>query len=446
MSEGDGAGGSKKRGILRTTLLLLPVQVVFRAGEAVLPLLLAAWFGRTDATDVYYFSWAVFTFAGSLVFSAYQDSALVPILAEVKMKDRAELPRVIGSLFAYTLLLGGALATAIGVVALGYFRLRYHGADFALAARMVLPFSLFLVALSVKTFFGALLNAEHRYFAQPIASSVGIVANIGFIALLRADRGVLAIPSGALLGEALAIGVLGYAAIGLVKMRFTLTLERPEPVRRFTRLIASEVGGGAVTRVNPVVDQLMAGLAGVVGGGTMLRYTGDVASLPTSLLQATLLPVLLSHLAEDFAEGKLDKIRTTVNRSLVSVCTILAAMAAILFVLRGPILRFVFLRGEMDVAGVERMIAILPYHLVGLAPFGALLVLARAHVAIKNSPIMLSMGILNASLNAVFNVVLMKAIGLEGIALSTSCVQLAIAIVFWFRLEARLLPRTARPT
>jgi peptidoglycan biosynthesis protein MviN/MurJ (putative lipid II flippase) len=41
-------------------------------------------------------------------------------------------------------------------------------------------------------------------------------------------------------------------------------------------------------------------------------------------------------------------------------------------------------------------------------------------------------------LNAVFNVVLLKAIGLEGIALSTSCVYAAIAIVFWVRLQRKL--------
>ena len=32
----------------------------------------------------------------------------------------------------------------------------------------------------------------------------------------------------------------------------------------------------------------------------------------------------------------------------------------------------------MDWLGVERMVRLLPYQLVGLAPFGALLVLARA--------------------------------------------------------------------
>jgi putative peptidoglycan lipid II flippase len=207
---------------------------------------------------------------------------------------------------------------------------------------------------------------------------------------------------------------------------------------RFARLVSAEVGGGAVTRVNPVVDQFMAGLSVVVGGGTLLRYSNDVATLPTSLLQAALLPVLLSHLSDDFAARDFDKIRRTVVRALGAVIGLLLLATLLLWLVRAPLLRFVFLRGNMDAAGVDRMIRLLPYHLVGLAPFGALLVLARAHVAVKNSTIMLSMGILNAGCNAIFNVVLLEAIGLEGIALSTSCVQAAVAVVFWFRFDKKL--------
>ena len=214
---------------------------------------------------------------------------------------------------------------------------------------------------------------------------------------------------------------------------------------KVAHLIAHEVGGGAVTRVNPVVDQLMAGLAGVIGAGTMLRYSGDIAMVPTSLLQAALLPVLLSHLSDDFARRDLVTFRRTVIRALASVSALLLLSTAVLWIFRAPILRFVFLRGEMDAEGVDRMIHLLPYHLVGLAPFGALLVLARAHVALKNSGIMIGMGLLNAGCNAVFNVVLLKLMGLEGIALSTSCVQLAIAVTFWFQFESRLKKVRAMP-
>ena len=93
---------------------------------------------------------------------------------------------------------------------------------------------------------------------------------------------------------------------------------------------------------------------------------------------------------------------------------------------------------EMDAAGVERMIELMPYHLVGVAPFGALLVLARAHVALKNSRIMVSMGLINACSNVLFDVVLLRPLGLKGVALSTSLVHTVVAIVFYVRLESRL--------
>jgi len=414
------------------------MHVVFRAGDALLPVLLAMWFGRNDATDVYYFAWAVFALAGSLVFSAYVDSAIIPVIAEVKISTPRDWSRVTGSLLAHTLVLAFALAVAVGLLALGWFRFRYSGPSFQLAATMVPLFSAYLVALTVKTFFVAILNSEHRFFAFPVASFIGTVVTISLIATLRGALGVLAVPLASLSGELAAICMLAYVTFGALKLRMKLTLERPEAVKKFARLVIYDVAGGAVTRINPVLDQLMAGLAGVVGGGTLLRLSSDVSSVPTSLVQASLLSVLLSHLSDDFAARDYVKMRRTVIRALFYVCGLLVLASALLYVIRMPLLRVVFLRGDMDADGVERMARIFPYHLVGLAPFGALLVLARAHVAMKNTSIMLGMGVMNAGLNAVLNVVFLRLIGLEGIALATSIMHLAVAIVFWLRFETKL--------
>jgi len=425
---------------------LLGAQVVFRAGDAALPLLLAAWFGRSSSTDVYYFSWAAFAFAGSLVFSVFQDSAIVPILSDLRVSGEHHRlgARVRGSLLGHTLVFGGVLAAIIGVLAVVSFALRYEGAELALAVKMVPIFCAYLVALSVRTFFVAVLNAEHRYFAHPVAGAAGIVTTIGLIASLHSSLGIVIIPTAALAGELVSASALAFVAMGLLHLRMPLTLERPEPVRQFVRRAASEAGGGALTRVNPVVDQLMAGLAGVVGGGTLLRYSGDVSSVLTSLLQASLLPVLLSVLSDELAHGK--SVRETVHRALAWSCGVLAAGSLLVYAVRAPLMRIVFLRGEMDAGGVDRMIDILPYHLLGVAPFGALLVLARAHVALKNSRIMVSMGILNASLNLIFDVVLVKAMGLRGLALSTSLTHLVVAMVFWYRLDLGVARRPASDT
>jgi putative peptidoglycan lipid II flippase len=428
---------SARRSIARTTLLLLPLQIVARGVEALLPLVLAVWFGRNDVTDVYYFAWAVFALAGSLVFSAFQDSAVVPVLAELKLRDPALVPAVRGSLLAHTLVFGGALAVGIGAVASAWFALRYSGPALGVALGMVAPFSLYLVALSVKTFFASMLTAEHRYIPLPVAGAVGAVVTLGVIGLGRGALSMTAVPCGSLAGELAAAWVLA-ASTRAAGIGLHVTLARPEPVRRIARLVASEVGGSAVTRVNPVVDQLMATLAGVVGGGTLLKLSGDVATVATSLLQASLLPVLLTHLSDDFAAGHARELRAKVRRALGSVIALLAAASALLWLVRRPLLHLVFGHGAMDWAGVERMAALLPYHLVGLAPFGALLVLARAHVAAQNSRIMISMGVLNAALNAGLNLAFLPWLGLEGIALSTSCTYAVVAVVFAVRFEARL--------
>ncbi|HEY8074462.1 MAG TPA: hypothetical protein VIF62_10135, partial [Labilithrix sp.] len=198
----------EKKGIVRTTLVVLPAQIVFRGIEAVLPLLLAYWFGRSAATDVYNFVFMVFALAGSLVFTAYQDSALVPILAEERLARRAEMPRLLGSLLAHTWLIGGVIATAVGGLAIAAFAIRWSGPELRLSALMVVPFSFFLVAVSTRTFFATLLASEHRYLVQPVASCLGMIANLGTLALLHARTGIALVPVAALAGELVATAVL----------------------------------------------------------------------------------------------------------------------------------------------------------------------------------------------------------------------------------------------
>lgn len=435
----------KPRGLVRTTLLLLPLQIVFRAGEGLMPFLLAIWFGANRATDVYKFTWAVFLFAGSLVFSAFHDSALVPILAEARLRDRDSVRTITGSLLAYTWLLGGALAIGVSAIALGWFSMVYEGDAFRLAALMIPALAVQLVALSTKTLFAAVLSAHHAFVPYPIASAASVVVNIAFIFFMRESMGVLAIPVGTMLGEIVAAGILATVTARYLGVVPALTFARPEPVMRFARLVAAEVGGNSVTRINPVVDQIIAEFVNVAGGLTILGLSYDVASVPTSLLQASLLSVLLAHLSDDFVARDIAKLRATVARASLVVFALLAAVTVLLVLVREPLLRLLFFRGKMTLDSVQQMADIFPYHLIGLAPFGVLLVMSRAHTAIQNSRIMLAMGILNASMNVGLNLVLIGPLGLRGIALATSGVHTLVAIVFWilFERRARQLARGA---
>jgi putative peptidoglycan lipid II flippase len=420
--------------IARTALRLLPLQALFRGGEAVLPLLLAAWFGRSMQTDVYYLLAAYFVFAASLLTGAFQDSAVVPVLIEVHGTHRAQFPQIAGALLGHTLAIGGALGAGMGafaaVVAVGASPLR------GLTLQLVLIMAIGMVATAVRAFYVGLLNARGLFHAHPVASGIGMGLTLLIIYLGRA-LGVTVIPLAMLAGETVAIALLMALARQGLGLWIVPNLSRPEPVRRIFSLVRLEAAGQLITRINPVIDQLMAGMAAVVGGGTLLRYATDVASLPTSILQATVLPVFLTRVAQE-ARRPAEFLRTTL-RTLIAAGAILTALAAALGAFRIPLCRLFFLHGAMDEGGVLRIAAILPWALLGVAPFGALLVLARAHVAQQNSRIMPSMGILNSTLNAVFNLLFVRFLGLSGIALSTSVTYLVVAVVFWVR-----LPRVVR--
>ncbi len=421
--------------VARTALLLLPLQIVFRGGEALLPLFLAAWFGRTVQTDLYYLLSAYFVFAAAILTGAFQDSGAVSVLVEVGATDPAALPRVAGALLGHTLAIGAAVGIVMGGFAATMAAVA--GPTRGLALELIGVMSVATLATAVRAFYVGLLNARGVFFAHPIGSGIGAALTWLLLVFGRATFGVGIVPLALLSGESAAIFCFAVIVSQVLRIRIVPNLERSEPVRRIFALLRLEVVGTLITRINPVIDQLMAGLAGVVGGGTLVRYAGDVASLPTSVLQATLFPVLLTRLAHEAKRPA--AFRATTRRTLAAVVAVSIVTSVLLAAFRGPLVRLLFLHGSMDRAGAARIADILPWALAGVAPFGALLVLARAHVAQQNSRIMPSMGVLNASLNAAFNALFVTWLGLSGIALSTSLTYLVVAVVFWFR-----LPRSAR--
>ncbi len=417
--------------IAGTALRLLPLQAVLRAGEALLPIALAAWFGRGAATDLYYLLAAYYVFAAALLTGAFQDSGAVTVLIDVGKHRPGELVEVAGSLLGHTLAISAGLSLGMGALGAVVFGLTTFSPTLAL--ELVALMSLGLVATAVRAFYVGFLNSRGMFRAHPIGSGLGMIVTWALLACSQRTLGVRAIPLAMFAGEVVAITIL-HGLTRRLGLDIVPSLRRSEPVRRILSLVRLETIGTVITRINPMADQLMSGLAGVLGGGTLIRYASDVAALPTSILQATVFPVFLSRLAHE--AGRPAQFSGTTRRTLVGVIVLLVMAAAFVATVRRPLCMLLFAHGAMDHAGVDRMADILPWALVGVPPFGALLVLARAHVALQNSRIMPSMGVLNATLNLVLNAAFVRFMGLSGILLSTSVTYVVVAAVFWLRLPA----------
>jgi putative peptidoglycan lipid II flippase len=423
--------------VLRTALLLLPLQIVLRGGEALLPLLLAAWFGRSEATDAYMLLGALYTFLGSIVVAAFQDSVLIPVVTELRLKRPAELGPVVRGLFGATLVTTLAASAVASVLGLGHALFATTGARSRLELAMIVPLALLVIAMGCRAFLVGLANAHQRYALHPAASGLGM--GLTLLGLSRTSSlGIAVLPWWLVAGEGTAVAVLFVAVSRTTGLTLRPALVASPEVRRFLRMVASEAGGSAVTRINPVVDQAFAAATGFVGGGTLLRYTFDIAGLPLTVLQATVFPILVGAFAHRVTVHGAQTLGPMVLRALAATTAFVAALAGLLHLFREPILALAFGHGEMDTAGLARMAEILPYALAGAVPFGCLLVLARAHVSLQNARIMFPLGVLNAAANLALNAVLVRPLGLEGLALSTSLVQLLLALAFAALLVRRL--------
>ncbi len=414
----------------KTTLRSLPLHMVARGGEATLPLFLAAWFGGSRETDLYFFALAVFKVAGSLVFAAFQDSALVPILAEMRGNEPERKKALMGSLLGHTLVYGGGLSALIFVSFAAVCCARYHGADRSLSLAVAAPLSLLLVVTAVRSLFSVFLNAERRFSIAPFSSALSVLATILTLTAGR-SAGVLIVPFALLAGEIVAAFALSRALGGMPRP----TLRRSRSLGRFARLATSELLGGAIARMSPLTDQVAASLVGVVGGGTLLTYSGDVAMAPTSLLAATLFPVMLTHVSAQAASRDLASARESVNRALFVSIAVLALSALALSLAARPLLSLVYARGAVDARALSVMTQVFPYQVLCLVPFGAVLILSRAHVALQNSAILPRIGALAAVTNLAFDLVLGRAMGLCGIALATAFTHVIVATALYASLD-----------
>jgi putative peptidoglycan lipid II flippase len=362
---------------------------------------------------------------------------LIPIVTELRLKSPEKLGSVAKSLFGATLVTTALASLTATALALGHALLAAAGERAAIELRMVPPLALLVVAMGCRAFLVGLANAHQRYALHPAASGLGM--GVTLLGLWRTfDSGIAVLPWWLVAGELTAIGVLFLTVARATGLTLRPSLQGTPEVRRFLRMVASEAGGSAVTRINPVVDQAFAAATGFVGGGTLLRYTFDIAGLPLTILQATVFPILVGAFAHQVTLHGPQTLGPMVLRAMAATSAFVLALAGILHVFREPILALAFGHGQMDAEGLARMARILPYALAGALPFGWVLVLARAHVSLQNARIMFPLGVLNAGANLAFNAAFVRPLGLEGLALATSCVQLLVALAFAWLLGQRL--------
>ncbi len=289
----------------------------------------------------------------------------------------------------------------------------------------LLPYS---ILAGTSAIWSSILNARGRFVASALSPgviSLSLIFAVSYWPLTNASVLVAGLTAGALLD----VVILGYC-IRQEGLPLLPTLSRWQPEDRWiVAQMLPMIAATAITTSSLMIDQSMASTLGE-GSVSELSYGSRFVAMTQGLVALPLGKILFPHFVQLVESRKWSGVQILLRRSVLVLLAVSIPLTIVLATFSGPLVQWTFRRGQFTsdmatrVAAVQVMYALqFPFYL-----WSALLY--RVAFAMQLRRVILGGGVLILTVNIVMNFVLMKTMGVRGIALSTALVCLGSACYF----------------
>ncbi len=404
--------------------------------------------GAGIASDAFLAAFRIPNLLRDLFAEGALSTAFVPTyVATLRGKSRADAyalaNRVLSTLTIYL----GALAAAgmlfpgpvVRLVATGFSPEKAELC--ATLVRIMMPF---LPCISLAVVAMGALNAEEKYTAPALASSMfNLVAIVGGLVVYALGRsGRTAVITWAALAVVGGVAQLAIQIPPLWKTGFRPRLLpdlrlRDPGTRRIATLMAPATLGVAAVQVNVVVNSSFASLVSD-GAISWLSYAFRLMQLPIGVFGVAVGTTSLTHLARDAAAGDRPALQATLRRGLRMVLFLTVPSTVGLALLGVPIIRLIYQHGRFSSHATYETARALSGYAVGLVAYAAIKVIAPAFYALGRTRVPLIGSLTAVVSNLIWNVATFRTLGHFGLALGTSIAALANFSVLAFAFQRQI--------
>jgi putative peptidoglycan lipid II flippase len=322
-----------------------------------------------------------------------------------------------------------------------------------LCAKLVRIMMPFLPAISLAVVAMGVLNAEEKYTAPGLASSMfNLVAITGGLVVWILRPAPAADPTGrygyiaviawaalTLLGGLAQLGIQVPALLRLgfrPRPRADLALRDPG-TRRIATLMAPATLGVAAVQVNVVINSSFASLVSN-GAISWLSYAFRLMQLPIGVFGVAVGTTALTQLSRDAAGEDWDRMRATLQRGLRMVLFLTVPSTVGLALLGVPIIRLIYEHGRFSHDATVQTARALSGYAVGLVAYASIKVVAPAFYALGRTRVPLIASVSAVAANLIWNVLTFRRFGHVGLAFGTSLAALVNAGVLVFAFEKQI--------
>ncbi len=415
-----------RKRIFGATFLVMIATLLSKVSGLVRDQITASYFGISYDTDA--FTWAYFIpnlfrvlFAESIIIAAF-----IPIYAlYLKKNNRNQLSDFVVSVTNIFILVFTVISLIIFIFSnpIGSFLSRISGnnmdiAGFSMMNRIMI-FS--LVIMSIAGLLTSILNSHNKFVVPAIAPMIMNIVSIIFVVFLAGRIGIISMAIGIIIGSVLEVLVQLPGLKGTnLKYRFKINFQNDAVKEMFAMMVPIMLSLGAV-QINNSIDNFFALNLGA-GNTTALTFSWRVANLPLGVFSVAVITVLYPLISKQAADNNMAGLKESFSIGVREIGYIMIPASAGMILLANPIIKVLFERNQFTSMDTEKVATILIFHCAGLVFFGLLMTLNRIFYSLKDVKTPLLIALASIIANLLLDWLLIKVMGISGVALSTSLV------------------------
>jgi len=429
---------SKK--VVSTSFLIILITLTSKFSGFLRDVVMAAKYGATMNTDAFIMAQSIIGIISGLALTAL-GTTFIPIMSDYVMgKSKSETNRFLN--VVYTIVL--SLTMLICILALIFTPELVHilAPGFSVKAydlttkliRIMLPMIVLTALITLHT---AKLQNHGSYL---IPAAIGFPMNFTLIVgmlVWTSAYGIHGLAVAVVVGALLQVGML-LPFTRKLGYRFKIDFDFKEPgLRRIGVMIVPILIGSSIQQVNMLVDRILAsGLA--EGSIAALNFSNRLSVFVIGLLSAAVGSVYYTSMSNYSSAGQMELFKKLL-RNTINVSMLLIIPASVGFiVLRLPIVQIVYQRGLFDRQASEMTAVALLYFTIGMVGFLLRDVLNRAFYALKDAKTAMVNGSIAVVLNIGLAIVLVRYLGIGGLALGTSISGIVAMVLLMVSLHRKI--------
>lgn len=404
--------------------------------------LVVAWkFGTGDELDAFIIAMVIPSFVINVVAGSFK-SALIPVYIKVREQQGQKAAQNLFSGIS-VLALGLLTVTAIALVVFAPLYLPLIASGFPaeklrLTTHLLWSLSPLILLNGIINVWGGVLNAGEKFALAAFSPALTPLATV-IMLLAFPNLGIYALSIGWICGSFLEVLILGK---GLSKQKINLLPKWSKydvNLNEVTSQYFPVITGAFMMCSAEIVDQSMAAMSSP-GSVAALGYANRVISLPLTLATLALGTAVVPYFSKTIAQKNWRKIQHTFNYYLKIIFLTTIPLTIVFILASKLIVQVLFERGSFNpedtqlVSQIQICYALqIPFYISAIFVVKLINSLGINHFLAWGSTI-------NLIVNIIGNYVLMQWLGVQGIALSTSCVYL-VSFLFLYILTKKYLKK-----